>query len=166
MPDQVVVFGEDDPQRHDRTLATRTRGKRSAGARPRRPGAGGSPAPPGVLPPSVVQTPPSCPDPPLPSVICTARSAGSRRNGTEISRKGAVMSQRKTAIAVGTPASNHSTSPPAVRPDSSVRQAARIVGVLFLAGFLTYGVGNLIATGIVSSGDRSDSTACSSPAPR
>src|SRR4051795_13526956 len=69
------------------------------------------------------------------------------------------MSQRKTAIAVGTPASNHSTSPPVVRPDSSVRQAARIVGVLFLAGFLTYGVGNLIATGIVSSGDRSDSTA-------
>src|SRR3954451_7354377 len=113
----------------------------------------------GVLTPSVVHTTPSWPDPPLPSVICTARSAGSRRNGTEISRKGAVMSQRKTAIAVGTPASNHSTSPPAVRPDSSVRQAARIVGVLFIAGFLTYGVGNLIATGIVSSGDRTDSTA-------
>jgi hypothetical protein len=69
------------------------------------------------------------------------------------------MSQRKTAIDVGTPASNHSASPPVVRPDSSVRQATRIVGVLFLAGFLTYGVGNLIATGIVSSGDRSDSTA-------
>src|SRR3954464_4879053 len=56
------------------------------------------------------------------------------------------------------PASNHSTSPPVVRPDSSVRRTARIVGVLFLAGFLTYGVGNLIATGIVDSDDRSDST--------
>ena len=41
----------------------------------------------------------------------------------------------------------------------AVRQTARIVGVLFLAGFLTYGVGNLIATGIVDSADRSDSTA-------
>ena len=40
-----------------------------------------------------------------------------------------------------------------------MRQTARIVGVLFLAGYLTYGVGNLIATGIVDSGDRSDSTA-------
>src|SRR3954467_4883752 len=58
-----------------------------------------------------------------------------------------------------TPASNHSTSPPVVRPGSSVRQTARIVGVLFLAGFLTYGVGNVIATGIVDSDDRSDSTA-------
>src|SRR3954464_14954698 len=57
------------------------------------------------------------------------------------------------------PAAHHSTSPPVVRPDSSVRQTARIVGVLFLAGYLTYGVGNLIATGIVDSGDRSDSTA-------
>src|SRR4026209_2530598 len=46
-----------------------------------------------------------------------------------------------------------------VRPDSSVRRTARIVGVLFLAGFLAYGEGNLIATGIVSSGDRSGSTA-------
>src|SRR3954452_14126344 len=58
-----------------------------------------------------------------------------------------------------TPASNHSPSPPVVRPGFSVRQTARIVGVLFLAGFLTYGVGNLIATGIVDSDDRSDSTA-------
>src|SRR3954451_22817369 len=57
------------------------------------------------------------------------------------------------------PASNHSTSPPVVRPDSSVRRTARIVGVLFLAGFLTYGVGSLIATGIVRSADRSGSTA-------
>ena len=58
-----------------------------------------------------------------------------------------------------TPASNHSTSPPVVRPDSNVRQTARIVGVLFLAGYLAYGVGSLIAQGVVDSGDRSDSTA-------
>src|SRR6478736_6669633 len=57
------------------------------------------------------------------------------------------------------PASNHATSPPVVRPDSSVRRTARIVGVLFLAGFLAYGVGNLIAVGIVLSADRSGSTA-------
>ena len=57
------------------------------------------------------------------------------------------------------PASNHSTSPPVVRPDSSVRRTARIVGVLFLAGFLAYGVGSLIATGMVRSADRSGSTA-------
>jgi len=57
------------------------------------------------------------------------------------------------------PAFNHATSPPVVRPDFSVRRTARIVGVLFLAGFLAYGVGNLIATGIVRSDDRSSSTA-------
>ena len=57
------------------------------------------------------------------------------------------------------PASNHATSPRVVRPDSSVRRTARIVGVLFLAGFLAYGVGSLIATGIVRSDDRSSSTA-------
>src|SRR6476646_2340627 len=57
------------------------------------------------------------------------------------------------------PAFNHSTSPPVVRPDFSVRRTARIVGVLFLAGFLAYGVGNLIATGVVRSADRSSSTA-------
>ena len=67
------------------------------------------------------------------------------------------------------PASHHSTSPPparghigqaaVVRPDPSVRRTARIVGVLFLAGFLSYGVGNLLATGIVRSADRSGSTA-------
>src|SRR3954470_22824351 len=56
------------------------------------------------------------------------------------------------------PASNHSTSAPVVRPDSSVRRTARIVGVLVLAGYL-YGVGSLIATGIVDSGERGDSTA-------
>ena len=54
------------------------------------------------------------------------------------------------------PASNHSISPPVVRPDSSVRRTARIVGVLFLAGFLAYGVGSLIAKG---SADRSGSPA-------
>ena len=57
------------------------------------------------------------------------------------------------------PASNHSICPPVVRPDASVRRTARNVGVLFLAGFLSYGVGNLIATGIVRSADRSGSTA-------
>ena len=57
------------------------------------------------------------------------------------------------------PASNHSTFSPITRPDSSLRRTARIVGVLFLAGFLAYGVGNLIATGIVRSDDRSGSTA-------
>src|SRR4051812_41489219 len=56
-------------------------------------------------------------------------------------------------------ASNDSTSPPVVRRDSSVRRTARVVGVLFLAGFLAYGVGSLIAAGIVRSGDRSGSTA-------
>jgi hypothetical protein len=44
------------------------------------------------------------------------------------------------------------------RKTSSVRRTARIVGVLFLAGFLSYGVGSLIATGIVRSADRSGST--------
>jgi hypothetical protein len=57
------------------------------------------------------------------------------------------------------PASNHSTSPQVVRPDSGVRRTARIVGVLFLAAFLAYGVGNFIATGIVRDADRSGSTA-------
>src|SRR5918911_4972002 len=57
------------------------------------------------------------------------------------------------------PASNHSTSPPVVRPHSSVRRTARIVGALFLAGYLTYGLGNLIATGIVDSDNPSNSTA-------
>ena len=56
------------------------------------------------------------------------------------------------------PASNHSTSPTLVPRDSSVRRTARIVGILFLAGYLAYGVGSLIATGIVRSGDRSGST--------
>ena len=58
-----------------------------------------------------------------------------------------------------TRASHHSTSPPVVRPDSSVRRTARTVGALFLAGYVAYGVGSPIATGIVRSGDRSESTA-------
>src|SRR5580765_293812 len=57
------------------------------------------------------------------------------------------------------PASNHTTSPPVVRPDSSVRRTAGIVGVLFLAGYLAYGVGSPIATGVVDSTDPSRSTA-------
>ena len=58
-----------------------------------------------------------------------------------------------------TTASTHSTSPPVVRQDPSVRRTARIVGVLFLAGYVAYGVGSLIATGIADSDNRSDSTA-------
>jgi hypothetical protein len=58
--------------------------------------------------------------------------------------------------------SSHSTSRPVVHPNSSVRpsgrRTARIVGVLVLAGYL-YGVGTLIATGLIHSGDRGDSTA-------
>ena len=75
------------------------------------------------------------------------------------------MSPRRMAVTVGVlredpiPASDHSTFPAVVRPDSSTRRTARIVGVLVLAGYLTYGVGNLIATGIVDSGERGDSTA-------
>ena len=64
-----------------------------------------------------------------------------------------------TGRIVGGLDSNHSASPLVVRPDSSVRRTARIVGVLFLAGYLAYGVGSLIATGIVRDGDRSGSTA-------
>ena len=56
------------------------------------------------------------------------------------------------------PASDDSTSSPVVRSDSSARRTARIVGVLFLAGYLTYGVGNLIATGIVDSDDPGSSS--------
>ncbi len=56
-------------------------------------------------------------------------------------------------------ATNHSTSPPVFLPYSSVRRTARIVGILFLAGFLAYGVGSIIAMGIVRSDDRSGSTA-------
>ena len=65
-----------------------------------------------------------------------------------------------------TPASNNANSPPAVRPQSNARRTARIVGVLFLGGYLAYGVGSLIAQGIVDSGDRSDSTALFVTGPR
>ncbi|MGY2701525.1 DUF4386 domain-containing protein [Nocardioides sp. HB32] len=59
----------------------------------------------------------------------------------------------------GITAPHHTTSPPVVRPDSSVPRTVRIVGVLFLAGYLAYGVGSLIAQGVVDSRDRSGSTA-------
>ena len=40
-----------------------------------------------------------------------------------------------------------------------MRRTARIVGILFLAGYLAYGVGSLIAQGVVDSADPSSSTA-------
>ena len=69
------------------------------------------------------------------------------------------MSTTATSKAGLTGAGDHSTSPSVVRPGTSVRQTARIVGALFLAGYLAYGVGSLIVQGIVSSADRSGSTA-------
>jgi hypothetical protein len=59
----------------------------------------------------------------------------------------------------GITAPHRTTSPPVVRPDSSVRRTARTIGVLFLAGYVAYGAGSLIAQGVVDSGDRSDSAA-------
>ena len=70
-----------------------------------------------------------------------------------------VMTAHTHAEVSPTPVSNHSTSPRAVRPDSGIRQTARIVGALFLAGYLAYGVGSVIATGNVPSADHSGSTA-------
>ncbi len=69
-----------------------------------------------------------------------------------------------TTRSAGTaPTSTHQlalmTSPAVVRPASSARRIARIVGVLFLAGYLAYGVGSLIAQGVVNSADPSSSTA-------
>jgi Domain of unknown function (DUF4386) len=64
----------------------------------------------------------------------------------------------RTPATIPAHAGDHSTSSPVVRPDSSVRRTARVVGVLVLAGYV-YGVGSLIAAGIVDSGDRGDSTA-------
>ena len=64
------------------------------------------------------------------------------------------MTTTQAGRIVGGLASHHSTSPPVGRPDSSVRRTAGIVGVLFLAGYLAYGVGSLIATGNVGSADR------------
>ena len=69
------------------------------------------------------------------------------------------MTTTMTGRIVGGVDSNHSASPLVVRPDSSVRRTARIVGVLFLAGYLAYGVGSLIAKGVVNSADPSSSTA-------
>jgi hypothetical protein len=57
------------------------------------------------------------------------------------------------------PASKHSTSRPTVRDDASERRTARVVGILFLAGYVAYGVGSLIAQDIVDSDDLSGSTA-------
>lgn len=48
---------------------------------------------------------------------------------------------------------------PAPSTTGHLRRTARIVGALFLAGYVAYGVGNLIATGIVDSDQRSDATA-------
>ena len=56
-------------------------------------------------------------------------------------------------------AATYSQVAPARSTTGHLRRTARIVGFLFLAGYLTYGVGNLIATGIVDSDNRSDSTA-------
>ncbi len=56
-------------------------------------------------------------------------------------------------------ATTHIQVTPAPSTTGRLRRTARIVGVLFLAGYLTYGVGNLIATGIVDSDNRSSSTA-------
>src|SRR3954447_4670569 len=54
-------------------------------------------------------------------------------------------------------ASDDSAAPSVVGADSSLRRTARIVGIFFLAGFLTYGIGNLITTDIVRSDDQSES---------
>ena len=54
---------------------------------------------------------------------------------------------------LATPASNDSASLPVVRPDSSARRTARIVGILFLAGYVAYGVGSVIAKGNADGGD-------------
>jgi hypothetical protein len=70
------------------------------------------------------------------------------------------MTTTKAGRIVGGLTSNHSTSPPVVRPDSSTRRTARVVGVLFLAGYVAYGVGSLMAQGIVDSGERGDSRSC------
>jgi len=50
---------------------------------------------------------------------------------------------------------NSTTRTALVRPASSTRRTARIVGFLFLAAFLAYGVGSAIATSIAASADRS-----------
>jgi hypothetical protein len=69
------------------------------------------------------------------------------------------MTTTKAGRSVGGFAANHSASPPVVRSDLNLRRTARLVGVLFLAGYGAYGVGSLIAQGIVRSDDRSGSLA-------
>ena len=68
------------------------------------------------------------------------------------------MTTTQAGHIIGGHTSHDSTSPPVVRPDSSVRRTARIVGILFLGGYLAYGVGSVLATGNVPSADRSGST--------
>ena len=53
-----------------------------------------------------------------------------------------------------------------VRPTPGTRRTARIVGILFLAAFLAYGVGTAIATSIAGSADSGGSDLLLSPAPR
>jgi hypothetical protein len=72
--------------------------------------------------------------------------------------KGQAMTTTQAGRVVGGLAAHPSTSTPAVRSDSSVRRTARIVGVLFLGGYLAYGVGSVLATGNVPSAHRSGST--------
>jgi hypothetical protein len=50
------------------------------------------------------------------------------------------------------------TIPPPVRADYDLRRVARVVGILFLGGYVAYGTGSLIAQDIVRSADRGDST--------
>ena len=54
---------------------------------------------------------------------------------------------------------NSATRNAHVESATSTRRTARIVGVLFLAGFLAYGVGNVIATSIAGSADPGGSEA-------
>ena len=67
------------------------------------------------------------------------------------------MTAHTQAGASSAPVFHHRSATPVVRRNVDVRRTARIVGVLILAGYL-YGVGSLIAAGIVDSGKRSDST--------
>src|ERR1700709_2399895 len=69
------------------------------------------------------------------------------------------MTTTQTGQIGGGLASNHSSSLPSVRSHSSVRRTAGIVGVLFLAGYLAYGVGSLMAAGVVNSADPRGSAA-------
>src|SRR3954462_2278591 len=90
------------------------------------------------------------------NLTALARRPGKRPRRTP--REDRAMTTTQAGRIGGGLASSRSSSPPVARPDSSVRRTARIVGVLVLAGYL-YGVGSLVATGIVDSGERGDSTA-------